>query len=196
MVYYLYKIVNRVNNNFYIGRRAYAGVDVSNDNYFGSGLRLKAAIQKYGKENFTKEIIQIFDSEEELITAEKNIVNEALISRSDCYNLAIGGNGGYTYYSERIFKHSEESKRKISEANKGRLRPDSSDTLYRLGINKWWEGKSRSEADKEAKRKAAEKSIEEGRHASKRLVTCPHCYYTTGIGNAKRWHFDNCKRKA
>jgi hypothetical protein len=195
MIYYLYKITNKINGNFYIGRRAYAGDDLSKDTYFGSGLRLKAAILKYGKENFTKEVTATFNTEEELIAAEKNIVNEALVSRSDCYNLAIGGNGGYTYYSERIFKHSEESKRKISKANTGRLRPDSSDTFYRLGINKWWEGKARSKADKEAKSKAAKKSIEEGKHASKRLVTCPHCDYTTGVGNAKRWHFDNCKRK-
>ena len=195
MIYYLYKITNKINGNFYIGRRAYAGVDVSNDTYFGSGLRLKAAIQKYGKENFIKEVFATFNTEDELITAEKNIVNESLVSRTDCYNIAIGGNGGYTYYSERIFKHTEESKRKISEANSGRLRPDSSETLYRLGINKWWEGKSRSEADREAKRNAADKSVLEGRHASKKLVTCPHCDYTTGVGNAKRWHLDNCKRK-
>ena len=26
-------------------------------------------------------------------------------------------------------------------------------------------------------------------------VTCPHCGYTTSPGNAKRWHFENCKTK-
>ena len=26
-------------------------------------------------------------------------------------------------------------------------------------------------------------------------VTCPHCGKETNIGNAKRWHFDNCKHR-
>jgi hypothetical protein len=26
-------------------------------------------------------------------------------------------------------------------------------------------------------------------------TTCPHCNFTTTLGNAKRWHFDNCKVK-
>lgn len=26
-------------------------------------------------------------------------------------------------------------------------------------------------------------------------LTCPHCGKETNIGNAKRWHFDNCGRK-
>jgi hypothetical protein len=26
-------------------------------------------------------------------------------------------------------------------------------------------------------------------------LTCPHCNFTTNKGNAKQWHFDNCKGK-
>jgi hypothetical protein len=29
----------------------------------------------------------------------------------------------------------------------------------------------------------------------KAQLTCPHCNITTNTGNAKRWHFDNCKEK-
>lgn len=195
MIYYLYKITNNINGHFYYGRRAYSGSLLEQDSYFGSGTRLKTAIKKYGLENFSKEIIQTFESEEDLIQAEKILVNEDIVNNPKCYNLAVGGKGGYTYYAERKFKHTDESKQKISLANKGRHRPDSRDTLIRLGINKWWSGKTRSEEDKKAKSEAAKKAIENGKHPAKLLATCPHCSYTTGVGNAKRWHFDNCKKR-
>lgn len=194
MIYYLYKIINKTNDHYYYGRRA-CTVHPSKDPYMGSGIRIKAAIKKYGINNFEKQIIDIFNTEVELIAAETALITESILSDPTCYNLAKGGKGGYTYYADRIFKHTENSKRKISDANKGRKRPDSSETLYRLGINKWWLGKKRSEADKSAKREAAEKALKEGNHPSKMLATCPHCSYTTSIGNIKRWHLDNCRRK-
>ena len=63
------------------------------------------------------------------------------------------------------------------------------------GLNKWWTGKTRSEEDKMAKSIAAKESVRSGKHPSKQVATCPYCNYTTGIGNAKRWHFNNCKQK-
>lgn len=195
MIYYLYKILNRTNNHYYYGRRAFNGICPNKDSYMGSGIRIKAAIKKYGIENFEKHIINIFDTEAELIAAETDLITESVLSDPSCYNLAKGGKGGYTYYAERIFTHTESSKQKISAANKGRKRPDSSETLYRLGINKWWSGKERSEADKNAKRLAAIKTVEKGNHSSKMLDTCPHCNYTASIANIKRWHLDNCRRK-
>jgi hypothetical protein len=30
---------------------------------------------------------------------------------------------------------------------------------------------------------------------NKILVSCPHCGTTTNRGNAKQWHFDNCKKR-
>lgn len=195
MIYYLYKIINKTNSHYYYGRRAFNGSCPSKDTYMGSGIRIKAAIRKYGIDNFEKQIIAIFNTEADLITAEAAIITESILSDPSCYNLAKGGKGGYTYYAERIFKHTEESKQKISSANKGRKRPDSSETFYRLGINKWWEGKKRSDSDKQAKSISAKKSIEKGTHPSKKIATCPHCNYTISIANAKRWHFDNCRRK-
>lgn len=195
MIHYIYKITNTLNGHYYYGRRSYEGTDLDQDPYFGSGKRLKLAIKKYGKDNFKKIIISLHNSEEELILAEQKIVNLSTVNDSECYNLALGGHGGYTYYSERVFSHTDESKKKISNANRGRSRPDARETFLKLGINKWWVGKTRSEEDRLAKSRSSLKTVELGTHASKQVATCPHCNYTTGIGNAKRWHFDNCKHK-
>ena len=195
MIYYIYKITNIVNGNYYYGRRAYYGNDPNQDSYFGSGKRLKAAIKKYGRNKFKKEIISTHNSEKELILEEQRVITEDIVKDPLCYNLALGGHGGYTYYSERIFNHTAETKQKISQANKGRLRPDARETLLTLGINKWWVGKTRSKEDREAKSIAAKNSINSGTHPSKIMATCPFCNYNTTLGNAKRWHFENCRKK-
>ena len=72
MYYYLYKITNLINNNYYFGRRK-SKILPEEDRYFGSGLGLKAAILKYGKENFKKEIIECYLTFEELLVRMKGV---------------------------------------------------------------------------------------------------------------------------
>lgn len=59
--YYIYLTTNHINGKRYIGKH-YGEL---NDSYLGSGNLIKAAIEKYGKENFSKEILYISQSEEE-----------------------------------------------------------------------------------------------------------------------------------
>ena len=57
----IYKITNPINNKIYIGKDT-----TSDPNYFGSGLLINRAFKKYGKEHFTKEVIDETDNYEEL----------------------------------------------------------------------------------------------------------------------------------
>ena len=86
--HYFYKITNNINNHFYYGIHSTNNL---NDGYMGSGSRLKIAYQKYGIENFTKQILRFFDTRKECADYEAEIVNETLIDDINCYNIIPGG---------------------------------------------------------------------------------------------------------
>ena len=86
----IYKTTNLVNGNFYVGK------DLKNNpNYLGSGTILKKAFEKYGRENFKKEILEVCTSWEHLNEREKFWIDKLeCCSRLDCYNIRKGGEGG------------------------------------------------------------------------------------------------------
>jgi hypothetical protein len=97
MVNYFYKIENKINGNFYYGVHKTNNLE---DGYMGSGKRIKYAIKKYGKENFKKEILFFFDTYQEALNFEAEIVNENLLLDTHCYNLMKGGLGGWEYINQ------------------------------------------------------------------------------------------------
>ena len=104
MVFYtIYKITNKINGKFYIGKHQTINL---NDGYMGSGNLIKAAIKKYGKENFTKEILFIFNTEDEMNSMEKTLVTIG----EDSYNLCYGGKGGFGHINDGSIKHIERCK--------------------------------------------------------------------------------------
>ena len=68
MVGYIYITTNHVNNKRYIGRRT-SSVFLA-ENYLGSGIHLLNAVKKYGKENFTVELIEACETYDELVERE------------------------------------------------------------------------------------------------------------------------------
>jgi len=88
----VYKITNLINKMIYVGAHS---TDLINDTYYGSGFRLTLAIKKYGKENFKKEILHVFDSPIDMFNKEKEIVNIEFLKRNDVYNIVEGGFGGF-----------------------------------------------------------------------------------------------------
>lgn len=122
MFYLVYKITNKINHKFYIGAHKTKNKD---DGYMGSSEILKDAIKKYGKQNFTKEILYEAHSLEEMYLKEKELV---VIDRKISYNLKLGGIGGFEYINENGLtnnksflgkSHTEETKRKIAETKLG-----------------------------------------------------------------------------
>ncbi len=112
MFYTVYKITNKINGKFYIGKHQTKDL---NDGYMGSGKLLKKAIEKYGIENFKKEILHSFDNELEMNNKEKELV----VISENSYNLCDGGNGGFGYINKnRLWQTEKHSVAAIENAKK------------------------------------------------------------------------------
>jgi group I intron endonuclease len=137
---YVYKITNKITGDFYIGKtvrtleqrmKAHMSKHKMGDTY------LYRAMKKYGFSNFSIECVQKYEDEDMLNEGEILYIKKL----SPEYNMTSGGDGGNTSKSEKYQdymkfrsllisgelnpfygkKHSEETKRKISEKNSGRI---------------------------------------------------------------------------
>lgn len=117
--YYIYLTTNLINNKKYIGKH----FGELNDNYLGSGLLLQRAIEEYGKENFSKQILYISQNDDENSLKEKEFIKIYNATQNEnFYNIHQGGNGGNTiagWSKERRLEHSK----KLSELTKGQNNP-------------------------------------------------------------------------
>lgn len=90
MNFYVYKIINLKNNNFYIGKRQ-CDCEIKDDYYMGSGVEIKKEIEFFGLNNFTKKILAYCDTEEELKIIEASYIN-INIDKNNCLNVQNGYN--------------------------------------------------------------------------------------------------------
>src|SRR3990167_2537894 len=98
MAYLIYKTTNLVNGKHYIGSHK----GTHNDSYLGSGVALKAAIKKYGVENFKREVLFEADSAAEMYAKEA----ELIILGPDSYNLRLqNGRGGWDFVNKNGLSH-------------------------------------------------------------------------------------------
>lgn len=121
---FIYKTTNLVNGKIYIGQHA---TDIIRDGYKGSGIALKNAFKKYGRNNFKLEILEFYegDSKEEFNELEQKYVEKFDSTNPEKgYNRTLCCGGGYIgeeAYKNRHYRHSKEAKEKISRANKGKV---------------------------------------------------------------------------
>lgn len=96
---HIYKVTNQIEGKFYIGTHKTKDL---NDGYLGSGKYLKRAQAKYGLENFSKQILHIYDNPEEMFQKEEEIVNPDFPPLPPTYNLKVGGSGGFDFINNDI----------------------------------------------------------------------------------------------
>ena len=89
--HFLYKTTNNINGKYYYGIHS---TNKLNDGYLGSGTYLRNSIYRHGRENFSIEILEYFNTRDELLEAESNIITKEMILDKRCMNLCFGGKGG------------------------------------------------------------------------------------------------------
>ena len=96
--HFTYKTTNLINGRYYLGMHSTNRID---DGYLGSGKRLYYELNKYGRNSFKFEILQQFNSREELVQAEINLITEQDVRNPNCLNLKQGGEGGFSSEEHR-----------------------------------------------------------------------------------------------
>lgn len=118
MYYTVYKTTNKITGRFYIGCHKTSEL---NDDYLGSGKYLNHAIAKHGRENFYKEILDIFDNPDDMFAKEAELITEEVVAEGNTYNVKVGGFGGWDYvnYSRKNIypTHAERSRENMFKAH-------------------------------------------------------------------------------
>jgi len=215
MFYTIYETTNIINSKKYIGKHVTSDL---NDGYIGSGTIIGRAIEKYGKDNFTKKILFVYDNEEQMNAKEIELITPDIVLSEQYYNIAYGGKGGAIVLKPDHPLYSSTCK-KISIAQQQRLQSMSLITaenhkLRRVGmygktqsqyqrevVSKLMKGKPKSNEQIAKQKLALSKKfndpnyIHPNKNKPKIKLTCPYCSKTIGgVSNYNRYHGDNCKK--
>jgi len=192
---HLYRVVDTVRGKFYIGK--HGGREQCG--YWGSGMRIKRHIKKYGLQDMKYEILVIADEQYILDLEQRYVTDEFIKSNPNCLNLCKGGMGGNLGHEPW---------------NKGKVWPEMSEMMSRLHKGNTYRRGSKHTPESIEKMRQAKlgkttwnkglvgvmKPWNKGLKMPERCVpvekiTCPHCNKVGGIGAMRRWHLDNCKEK-
>ena len=148
---YIYLFINKTNGKKYVGQtitepdtRFERHKSSANRQSFRGKQMIAYAICKYGWNGFTRHVLEVCESQEELDAGETYWINHYNCIAPNGYNLQAGGSGG-----SRGRVISSETRKKISDAGIGRKM--SQEALLKSAIGRT--GLKRSE---EAKRKMSE----------------------------------------
>ena len=133
--YYTYKVQCTAvgyEDYYYFGKHVTSNLD---DGYKGSGKKLQEYYKQY-PDDYTFTILSFYSNKTELNIAEQKLIGDLWKTDEYCLNCTAGGNGSWVAASENnkgkpspnkgkpgtmLGKHpSEEAKRKMSEAKKGK----------------------------------------------------------------------------
>lgn len=129
----IYKIINKVNNKYYVGR----SIDINHrkSEHFNDLIKnkhinkhLQKSFNKHGIKNFDFEIIEQNIGEKQLFNIEQKYLDIAKGEIDKCYNIVfVAGQTNVTAETRKKLslnatgrKHSEETKQKLSKINKGK----------------------------------------------------------------------------
>jgi hypothetical protein len=113
----IYLTINKIKPlEVYIGVHCAQNADT--DEYLGSGLRIKNSINKYGKDNFVKIVLEQFDTKEEAYLKENYWIEHYKFFGFNTLNLNKGGQGGFDYINKNQIQKTKKFKKIQSDIGK------------------------------------------------------------------------------
>jgi hypothetical protein len=175
--------------------------------YYTSSKVIRQLIKEHGQDSFEFKITRIFENKESARIWEHRFLAKVKASKNPKW--LNQHNGAGDFINKGGLKFSEEHKRKISEAHKGKPKPK---TAKAMKGNTNSKGNKFSEESRkklsiarignknrlgilhsdEIKKIISERTSLALKGKPKNVVTCPHCGKSGGQGNMKRYHFINC----
>lgn len=188
--YLIYKHTCDITGKSYVGQTKNIQQRTANHKNPGSRcFAFRNAIQKYGWNEFTTEVLAEGLTVEQANDLESQFIDQYNTLVPAGYNLTSGG-------LNRVV--TEETKKKLRELWKNRS-PELVERMHinRIGLKRTKEQKQRMSAAKKGKPLSQKHKQAIGKaHVGKthKQVTCPHCKKTGGHSAMYRWHFNNCRK--
>ena len=200
----------------YYGVRFARGCDPSDlwVTYFTSSRHIRRMIEQYGKQSFTVSVRRIFDNRDRARDWEQRVLQRLKVRRNARWVNVTHNRSRPVMEGESNPSKRPEVRRKISEAKRGRPRPDARERMktnhpmhdpetrermkatrrqrYEQGeITGYWKGKQRPEMVG-AKHPRYGKKAPKLSDANRIERTCPHCGKIGKGPGMLRYHFDRC----
>ena len=135
---YTYLVTNKINNKFYIGSHSWTGEGIDS-NYYGSGKIIKQAVNKYGKDNFTVEVLYFYDTEEECRADEERILTEYDMANNPlAYNIKNSAVGWNSKDMKERWQNKEYRNKRIESTKKAMNRLEVKEKLSKI-IKELWQ---------------------------------------------------------
>lgn len=195
--------------------------------YFTNSKLVKNLIKNYGTRCFEHEIRKTFpNNPQKAHLWEQNVLRRLdAANRKDFLNKSVGGKvfvmlgeknpskrkdvrekisksltGKLVGHKNPFFgkAHTQETKEKISKANKGRKL--SEETRKKMSLSKIGKKQSNITSLKRSQLFSGSGNpmfgkIGVAKHLNANRIKCPHCGIVANVGNIKRWHMERCKAK-
>lgn len=169
------------NKKYYCGYRGTYLRPIDDVSYLGSSNTIRNLKKNSEKECFQKKILGIFLFENHAIQAEVSYHHFFDVKKHPKFLNQANQTSTKFFFDNTGRIHTEESNRKRSEKQKGRIVSESTRKKIRNA------------------QFTRERSEEETRNRAKNMKTvsqlrkvCPHCQKEVPPSTGKRWHFDNC----
>ena len=207
---FTYLIYCKVTDQYYYGSRYGKGCHPEQlwNTYYTSSKIIKQLISEHGVDNFTVKVTKLFEHKQQAREWEHRFLKKVKAATNPKWINQHKGDG--KFYNKGGLKLTDEQRQKLSQAQKGILKPGTSKSMIgntrRKGMLFTTEQKANvSKArlgnknrlgikhTEDIKKIISERTSISLKGKAKATIACPHCGKVGGQGNMKRYHFDYCK---